>query len=45
MRQFLPMRAPGIIFTLGPIQVPSPITTFFEMEAKGSITTLSAICA
>ena len=34
-----------MMLTFGPIQVPSPISTFAETVVKGSIVTLSAIFA
>ena len=37
--QFFPIRAPSIMVTLGPIQVPSPISTFLQIVEKGSTTT------
>ncbi len=37
--QFFPILAPFIIVALGPIQVPSPITTFPAMYANGSTVT------
>src|SRR5690625_1114949 len=43
--QFLTIRAPSIIVTFGPTQVPSPISTLAEIELKGSIIAESAIFA
>jgi riboflavin synthase alpha subunit len=36
--QFLPIRAPSIMVTLDPIQVPEPILTSLCIVEKGSIT-------
>src|SRR5688572_6191514 len=45
IRQFLPTRAPSIMVTLLPIQVPSPISTFWCMTLNGSTFTLVASLA
>ena len=38
--QFFPILAPYITVAFGPIQVPSPISTFLSINAKGSTVTL-----
>jgi hypothetical protein len=43
--QFLPILAPSIMVTLGPIQVPSPISTSAAMVVKGSMVTSLPILA
>ena len=45
MRQCEPMREPLRMVTLGPIQVPGPISTSAAMVEKGLIVTPSPICA
>src|SRR5690606_23672648 len=45
IRQFFPIRAPFIMVTLDPIQVPSPISTSRWIVENGSTTTFWAILA